>query len=170
MRKSEPKDQQDIKGNFEKYESYREAWVRIKQAQENNFFLEAITIQESIISDRLISFLSRPGASNSFAKSCGKRNFVSFHSLIQSWREEFPNGLESGKYGNLIDNVDEWRESRNDAIHAIVKSKPGEVTKPIDTFLQEAEKVAQTGTDLAKEVCIWQKKEKRKQVSFLASV
>ncbi|NJM48932.1 MAG: hypothetical protein HC860_24505 [Alkalinema sp. RU_4_3] len=41
--------QKDVAGNVNKYESYREAWSRIKHAQENGFFLEAITIQESII-------------------------------------------------------------------------------------------------------------------------
>lgn len=164
MRKSSVA-KQKIKGNFEKYESYREAWARIKQAQDNDFFLEAITIQESIISDRLISFLSRPEASNSFAKARENRKFVSFYNLIQHWRLEFPTGLESGEYPNLIDAVDEWRDARNAAIHAIVKSDLGEPTKQIDSFLQEAKKVAEDGENLAKEVCAWQKREKRKQSS-----
>lgn len=34
----------EITGNANKYEAYREAWARIKLAQENSFFLEAITI------------------------------------------------------------------------------------------------------------------------------
>ena len=53
MRKSQVSEKK-IKGNARKYDAYREAWTRIKQAQKNGFFLEAITIQESIISDRLI--------------------------------------------------------------------------------------------------------------------
>lgn len=46
-----------IKGNAAKFWSYREAWTRIKQAQEQGFYLEAVTIEESIISDRLMSYL-----------------------------------------------------------------------------------------------------------------
>ena len=156
---------QEIKGNFEKYESYREAWARIKQAQDNDFFLEAITIQESIISDRLISFLSRPGASNSFTGARENGKFVSFQKLIQHWRSEFPLGIKSGEYPSLIDAVNQWREARNSAIHAIVKSDYGEPTKQIDSFLQEAKKVAEDGENLAREVCAWQRREKRKQSS-----
>ena len=116
MRKSEPV-KQEINGNSEKYESYREAWARIKQAKDNDFFLEAITIQESIISDRLISFLSRPDTSDSFAKASAKAKkngkSISFYNLIKYWDSEFPTGLKSGEYPDLINAVNEWRDARN---------------------------------------------------------
>lgn len=151
----------EIAGNAEKYESYREAWSRIKLAQENHFFLEAITIQESIISDRLISFLSRSTAPHplSFLES-GK--FPSFYRLIQYWRLEFPKALQSGLYPDLIEAVDQWRCMRNKAIHAIVKSESGKPTKSIDEFLQKAKDTAEEGEKLAREVCKWSQKEKRK--------
>jgi hypothetical protein len=44
MRKSKALEQ-NINGNIKKYEPYREAWARRKQAQENHFFLEAIAIR-----------------------------------------------------------------------------------------------------------------------------
>ena len=47
----------NIQGNRCKYLSYREAWARIKQAQQQQFFLEAVTLEESIITDRLICYL-----------------------------------------------------------------------------------------------------------------
>ena len=178
MRKA-PATEQEINGNFEKYESCREAWARIEQAQVNDFFLEAITIQESIISDRLISFLSRPGASNSFISNPKKRKFTSFGLLIAAWREEFPNGIKCPKIidedlkimsEDLIEEVDLWRFSRNDAIHAIVKSEPGTATQPIDEFLQIAKEVAERGTELAKAVCTWRKSKKREQNSKPASI
>jgi hypothetical protein len=178
MRKTQATEQ-EINGDFEKYESYREAWARIKQAQENDFFLEAITIQESIISDRLISFLSRPGASNSFINNPKKRKFTSLGLLIAAWREEFPNGLKYPKIINedlkimsddLIGEIDSWRFSRNDAIHAIVKSEPGTATQPIDEFLQIAKEVAERGTELTKAVCMWRKSKKREQNSKPAPI
>ncbi len=48
-----------LNGNVAKYLSYREAWARIKLARRQGFFLEAVTIDESIISDRLLSFLEK---------------------------------------------------------------------------------------------------------------
>ncbi|WP_052537462.1 hypothetical protein [Gloeocapsa sp. PCC 73106] len=61
----------------------------------------------------------------------------------------------------MIDAVDQWRRFRNEAIHAIVKSKPGEPTQPVDLFLQKAKEAAEAGDNLAREICNWSKKKKR---------
>jgi len=55
-----------------KYFSYREAWVRIKKAQGYGFYLEAITLEESIITDRLVSYLVWIGEFRRALKSNGR--------------------------------------------------------------------------------------------------
>jgi hypothetical protein len=157
----------EIAGNVSKYESYREAWSRIKLAQENHFFLEAITIKESIISDRLISFLSRPESPNPLSKETNGQ-FPSFNQLIRRWRSEFSD--TSVSCPDLIDKVDQWRRIRNEAIHAIVKSDPGEPTQPIDSFLQKAKEAAEEGERIAREVCKWCKKAENRKISSPSSV
>jgi hypothetical protein len=97
--------------------------------------------------------LSRPKASKSSIKKKSYQKNSSFAELIKDWKSEFPQGLRSSKYPNLIDAVDRWRKSRNLALYAIVKSKPRELTKPIDSFLQEVENTAKESDKLAKEVC-----------------
>jgi hypothetical protein len=151
--------QKTIAGNANKYYSYREAWSRIRLAQENGFYLEAIAIQESIISDRIINYLCHK---QGVALLSNNNHFLSFSELIRKWRSEFPNGLLSGSYSNLIDTVNEWRLSRNKVIHAIVKSKPGEPTQSIDLFLEQAKEAAKVGEAIAREVCNWSKKNIRK--------
>jgi len=47
-----------VKGNVKKYQSYTYANSKIKLAIVKKFYIEAIAIEESIISDRLISFLT----------------------------------------------------------------------------------------------------------------
>ena len=150
----------EISGNVIKYEAYREAWSRIKSAKEHQFFLEAITIQESIISDRIVSFLSSPSATNPLSRDMN-RQYTSFYQLIQKWRSEFPDALQSGEYQDLIDAVDKWRLVRNQTIHAIVKSPPGEVTQSIDFFLDKAKEASEEGERLAREVCKWCKRVKK---------
>ena len=49
------------KGNIEKFNSYAEGFARINEANEKGFYLEAITIEESIIVDRLLSHLHSKG-------------------------------------------------------------------------------------------------------------
>ncbi len=149
-----------IAGNSSKYDSYREAWSRIQLAQDNGFFLEAITIQESIISDRLISYLSRPTASNPLLKD-KKGRWPQFAKLIERWRSEFPNGVPVDSPIDLINRIEQWRNVRNEAIHAIVKSEPGQPTQPIDVFLNKAKEAAEEGERLARAICNWCQKEKR---------
>jgi Arc/MetJ-type ribon-helix-helix transcriptional regulator len=169
LKKSSPITKEIGGKNPGKYKSYREAWSRIKQAQENQFFLEAITIQESIISDRLISFLAGSNVKNILTKDKRGR-WPSFGNLIQRWESEFSEELKSGEtqnLANLINAVDQWRNDRNEAIHAIVKSDPGEPTQDIDLFLRTAKKVAEQGTYLAKEVCKWHQAQKKSKVPKL---
>jgi hypothetical protein len=154
--------QKEIKGNSTKYESYREAWSRIKLAQENHFFLEAIAIQESIISDRLFSFLSRPTSPNPLSKN-NNGQFPLLSRLIEHWRSQFPDGIQSGSYPDLIKAVDDWRQMRNEALHAIAKSEPGQPTQPIDLFLQKAKDAAEKGESLTREICNWCEKEKNRK-------
>jgi hypothetical protein len=43
--------------NTTKYDFYTESWRRMKAATDGGFFLEAIAIQESLIFDRICSFV-----------------------------------------------------------------------------------------------------------------
>jgi hypothetical protein len=49
-------------GNTAKFFSYAAAWGWIKRAIAHRFFLEAVTLEESIVADRLISYLCWVGA------------------------------------------------------------------------------------------------------------
>ena len=99
------------KGNASKFISYREAWTSIKMAQEQGFYLEAVTIQESIISDRLISYFKASGVV--------LKKYQSLHSLIEIWRKQpaiIYKDIEDLQFA-----VFEWKEGTNQVIHDIVK-------------------------------------------------
>lgn len=138
VRQPKPK---SINGNARKYYRYQEAWRRIKRAQEEEFFLEVVTIAESIITDRLISRLVKvekfiPSAQN-----------YSFHLLIKEWEKwlqaehtihvEKPETLRE-----LIQQVDEWRKQRNNVVHGIVKDNADSEGQSIEDFIVKAKKVA----------------------------
>ena len=78
---------QNIQGNAAKYFSYREAWTRIIKSQEQGFYLEAVTIEESIITDRLISYLVGIQA---IERSENLQKYPNFARLINIWREKQP--------------------------------------------------------------------------------
>jgi hypothetical protein len=145
----------ETKGNTDKYDKYREAWTRIKKAQENKFFLEAITIEESIISDRLSSYLK---SQEIYPE---KPRFLSLGKLVDLWGKACPDPIHINEIENLQDAVLAWKDKRNDAVHAIVKSKPGQSEVSVSEFLEKARATAEEGVILAMAVQKWKRQASR---------
>ena len=143
-------------GNTNKYLSYKEAWTRIKLAQEEGFYLEAVTIVESIISDRLISYLVGIGKIKSTPN-----DRTSFEKLIKNWQSCLENQPE---VAILIERINKWKIARNQLIHGMVKSEPTTPTMHPEDFLILAQKSAKEGETLAKAVTNWHKQEFKKHL------
>jgi len=143
--------------NANKYFSYSEAWVRIKKARGAGFYLEAVTLQESIITDRLVSFLVCVGEIHveSRIEKC------SFGQLIQLWTKRVRQPIPVPHFSDLRSAVDEWRKHRNRVVHGMVKSMPGAHHGDVLDFLKEAEFVAFQGEALAHAVSDWVKQAKK---------
>ncbi|NJL99911.1 MAG: hypothetical protein HC924_14440 [Synechococcaceae cyanobacterium SM2_3_2] len=149
-----------IQGNAARYYSYREAWGRIKAAQEQGFFLEVVTIVESIIADRLISLLTHVDV----LQIQPERQSPSFGRLIQMWERWLQTVElleEREQVMALLQATDTWRQRRNFVVHGIVKMRPQGRDPDIAEFIAEAERTATEGIRLAKAVSAWQKKYKR---------
>lgn len=144
MRKSEPLDLTP-KGNASKFFSYREAWTRIKTAQEHGFYIEAVTIQKSIISDRLISYFK--------ASDVVLKKYPSFGYLVVLWKKQ--PAIIHKDIENLQESIDQWRIRRNQIVHDIVKVQVEAEITAIDDFLIDAQSVATDGTILTRAVCNW---------------
>ena len=151
---------QEASANRSKYESYREAWKRIAASRQAGFFLEAIAIEESIIADRLVSYLSRPDALILVSKD-KKGRWPALGKLITALEQEFPAGLPIGEFKDIVKTLNAWKDDRNTAVHAIVKSDPGGPTIDIQEFLRLAEKAAEQGAALARAISSWHKGMKR---------
>ena len=137
--------------NVAKYLSYTTAWTRIKSAMDAGYYLESVALCESIISDRLISYIE--GVSGKSVKLDKP-----FSHLIKEWKRT-SGSVSWGTCEDLPDAVDAWREKRNEVVHGLVKSKPGTSTQPVESFLDMAKKAAEEGCSLAKAVCAWHKKQ-----------
>jgi len=142
------------KGNTAKYLSYKEAWRRINAAIEGGYYFEAVAIQESVISDRLGSYLHGVGKSS---------NIRNFSRLITAWRASLEKPISYKDGADLSKDVDAWRVQRNNIIHGLVKSDPGEPTQKVDDFLEMAKLAAEEGAVLARAVCAWHKGVVRKK-------
>lgn len=98
-----------------RFNLYKEAYNRIRESIKQGFYLEAITIIESLVSDRLESRIS-------FLKKCDF-SFKTLGELItESRRIEKDNELQM-----LVgQNLDNWRKDRNKALHEMAKIADGE--------------------------------------------
>lgn len=139
--------------------SYREAWARIKQAQQQQFFLEAVTLEESIITDRLICYLVVTGT---IKPACELHKYPNFGQLIKLWKllhaHPISIRVRGIEFEDLQTSVDFWRQRRNKIVHGMVKSHPGSATDDIVNFLEFAKATATEGELLARAVTAWVKK------------
>ena len=101
----------------QRYDLYRMAHGRISEAVEAGFYLEAITLIESIATDRLESRLTFLTSTNVGFKNLGP--------LIQDIRvHETDVALRS-----IVDaDLDAWRVMRNQAVHEMAKLEAGDTT------------------------------------------
>ena len=138
--------------NYTKYESYKYAFDQVDLAIEKGFYLEAITIEESILADRLISFLQLNGKRVNSNFTLGK----CFDPLKHIDCDFSINGSNDFRV-----DLDHWWKKRNECLHAIVKSNRGDPTIEVEEFLEIARTTAIQGRKLSRQVADWAKSQKR---------
>lgn len=94
---------------------YTGVFDQITKAEEQGFYLEAITLYESLITDRLESALSMVTGFEYPFKNLGP--------LITEVRSKMPNS----ELRTLVDNrLDQWRMNRNESQHQMAKLAEGQ--------------------------------------------
>lgn len=139
-----------------KQERYIEAYARIDSSIKTKHFFEAITIEESIISDRLASFLEATDTLKS-----DQIHRQSFANLIMLWKISTTNpGSIWETCDELILKVDSWRGQRNKYVHGLVKFPYQKANIPnTKEFLKGAETTANEGKMLANLVSEWRNRQ-----------
>ncbi|MBY0473944.1 MAG: hypothetical protein K2Q13_02650 [Nitrosomonas sp.] len=139
-----------------KQERYTEAYTRIDSSIKSKHFFEAITIEESIISDRLASFLEATDTLKS-----DQIHSQSFANLIMLWKISTTNpGAIWEVCNELISKIDSWRKQRNKYVHGLVKFPHRQANIPnTEDFLKGAEKTANDGKALANLVSDWRSRQ-----------
>ena len=95
-----------------RYLRYKLAFERLDEALEEGWLLEAISLEESIISDRLLSAL------RSLTGKASTRQ--SLNNLINKTKEAFANNVNDLEE-DLFDKLHQWRQERNECVHAFCR-------------------------------------------------
>lgn len=139
-----------------RYDYYRNTKNRIKEAFEKGFYLEVITLCESIICDRMearIAYLSseedrkfRPIGDN--CKKLGYTYSDENDKIFEHSGKELETNTEAR---NLYGEIYKWRNLRNNALHEMAKFKEGDLDD-WETKYMKTEIIAQKGKILATKV------------------
>ncbi len=143
--------------NMPKFNAYRLAFGMIKDALEKGCPLQAIAIEESVLTDRLSSTLN-VGRPNRRAKS-------SLGCALGEWHPKKSNASRNAALFDdymemLFPKLDAWWKNRNALLHGIAKSAQGG-TPEIDAadFMAYAMKTAKEGLMLVRKVDAWTKRQ-----------
>ena len=147
--------------NKSKWASYKLAYEHIDAAIKQGFYIEALALAESIISDRLESAVKGKEINTK-----NRKEPVSFAGLIQVV-EENPREFKElhvylAKKHLKFDAVDVWRKNRNKFVHNVVRGLPGQARPvPASEYDSRGKEAAETGKKLARLICDWSKSELR---------
>ena len=133
----------------QRYERYKSVIDQYNKAMEQGFYLEATTIMESLIADRLESL-----ANYVAQKLEGLDSNFSYATLERL--TEFLNGKNQQPYlsedlRKTIQDIIEWKEQRNRALHEIAKLDDKEEIDFADLY-EAAKATAERGLELFKEI------------------
>jgi hypothetical protein len=136
-----------IHGNQAKFLSYRFAFHRMQMAIQAEYYLEAVMIAESVISDRLHS-------ATRVAKEVGESEK---QTRLPSLGVLLARAGRAGMDAELVAEFDTWRKNRNLVAHELARSWPGTATMEVSRYLELARHTAESGIRLAKRAKDWQR-------------
>jgi hypothetical protein len=142
--------QKTIQGNQAKYLSYKLAHARMKSALNAEFPLETIAIAESLMTDRLLSYVNYHGTDFDPDKTTLGKVAPKAAKICQENKDETGYSLTT--------QAKNWMQQRNEVLHSIAKSGQGKEPKiPANQFLEHALEVAKNGIVLVKAIQTWHK-------------
>jgi hypothetical protein len=150
-----------VEKNLQKYNTYKNAFEQIDAAINAGFFLEAITIEESILTDRLYRFCRDNGYTRRVERATlgDELRFITSHPI------EF---LQSENVDYLPEAAQFWT-TRNTCLHQIAKSEPDTPTLDYEELSKLAKETAIEGKSLVKKVSLWAQKNKAKVLKKVKS-
>lgn len=105
----------------------------------DGYFLEAIALEECLISNCLFSHLQNTGA---------KLNSPSFYLLLKSMPQHSVDSF-------LIERINHWHDARNTAIHGFIFSRSEGFSQSREDFHRLSKATAEEGATYCKEIVSW---------------
>lgn len=131
-----------------RHSAQQENLKRIELSINSGFFLEAIALQECLISNCLYNYIKAYGK---------KAKGTSFEGLIRTSKQLYKKN--SNDIEELFNLLDKWRKNRNRSIHGFVTSRSNDLITTTEKFISLSNKTAQEGKDICERICAWYEKQ-----------
>lgn len=142
--------------NHAKAQRYAEVLERCEIAIDTTFYLEAITLVESMITDRLLACAeARYGQERASINSLHRA--LDFH-IARLEGEKAQAAHEGHRTEDLFGALHLWKDRRNDLMHGLAKSFPGEEIENYDQRMREACETAEQGLALFRMLDNWSRR------------
>lgn len=115
---------------------YQRVLEQYKRAMESGFYLEAVTLMESIISDRLESratYLGKTTGFDTLGKLC---NILSSDTVLK----------------DIIPQIVDWKNGRNRMLHEMSKIDASDMAEDFGEKYESGRLLAQSGLDIFRQV------------------
>lgn len=129
-------------------ELYSNGFKRMKDAYDKGFYIECIAICDSMITDRLQSYIQ-------FLLHNDDKQFVSssvFDSLKSLGSATKEKGVRDDEFKVIENKIAEWSSKRNISVHAFVIVVPSTLDKDTETRISNLKDTANEGLVLVREV------------------
>ncbi|MFG3452560.1 hypothetical protein [Stutzerimonas stutzeri] len=127
-----------------RHESYQAALDQATKALRDGYYLEAITLEECLISNCLFNFIDASGT---------KLFNPSFHTLLKELANKKTSAYELPR--ELLVNLDIWRKARNEAIHGFISAKSDAMVESRIDFDEQIKKTAIEGESYCRAIVSW---------------
>ena len=138
-------EQDERTANMQKYYNYKEQFRRLSKAIKNEYYMEAVFIEYSIVEDRTRAILKRAGKYDAYLKKRGRyqETLDSKIKYIQHFAAEKKSLLHRYFGDDLLEQILEWKEKRNALVHALLDQ---------EIHTEEIANFALTGMEYVKEI------------------
>lgn len=132
------------------FTSFKFAYNQINRAIEAEFYFEAITIEERILTHRLFEVLRTVG----FSQPLQKTTLEDLILFLCEHQDKVAD-LVPGKPFSFLNSLEQFWSGRNTCFHEVVPSKPAGRKMDILEFLAHARRTVDDGKRLSREITTW---------------
>jgi hypothetical protein len=139
-------------GKVSKLKQERKYWAQIEQAQHQGLYLQAITLEENIISEYAIDYFKNILKSD--------RSFDNLQQIAAFWKTQSPAPIVSGNYQDLIADLELWQLSISTALLAMADDNGDRASAQpdrigLESFFDTMRDLSETGEQLALATSQW---------------